>query len=46
MFVKNQKGHGYPTTKDWLKVLGVIPTAPISIPVLIIKKKLKNKDKK
>lgn len=41
--INNNRGHGYPGIKDWLKVLGVIVTAPISIPVLIIKDKIKKK---
>lgn len=45
MFLNNQKGHGYPSGKDWLKVLGVIVTAPISIPVLLIKEKLDKRKK-
>ena len=44
--INNQKGHGYPDLKDWLKVVGVIITFPVSIPVILIKDKIKNKKEK
>ena len=43
MFTNNQNGHGYPSSKDWLKVLGVLITFPISIPVILIKDKIDKK---
>lgn len=43
MFLNNQNGHGYPSLKDWLKVLGVVVTTPISIPVILLKEKIKKK---
>lgn len=46
-FIDNQNGHGYPSGKDWLKVFGIIITAPISLPVLYIRDKIKkSKEKK
>ena len=41
----NQKGHGYPSLKDWLKVIGVIVKFPVSIPTLLIIEKIKDKKK-
>jgi len=42
----NNHGHGQvPTTKEMLKILGVLLTAPISIPVIMLIEKIKRKKK-
>lgn len=42
--VCNENGHGIvPSTKDVLKIVGVLVTFPVSIPVIILKEKLKKK---
>ena len=42
--ISNQSGHGIvPSTKDVLKIVGFLVTLPVSLPVLIIKEKIKKK---
>jgi hypothetical protein len=45
--INNQNGHGQiPSGKDILKIIGGILLAPIALPVIIIKKKLKERKEK
>jgi len=45
--INNQNGHGQaPSGKDILKIIGGILIAPIALPVIIIKKKLKERKEK
>lgn len=45
--LNNENGHGYGMSgKDLLKILGGIIIAPIAIPVIVIKKKLKERKEK
>ena len=42
----NQNGHGQvPSGKEMLKIIGILLTAPISFPVLILIDKIKEKRK-
>lgn len=42
--INNQNGHGYGISgKDILKLIGGIIISPIAIPVIIVKKKLKER---
>lgn len=45
-FLNNEKGHGYIGVKDLLKIGAIIVTFPVSVPVLIIKDKIKKKKEK
>lgn len=45
--INNQNGHGYGISgKDLLKILGGIIIAPVYIPVILIKEKLKKRKEK
>lgn len=45
--ISNEHGHGYGITgKDLLKIVFFIVTAPVSIPVVIVREKLKKRKSK
>ena len=44
--ISNEHGHGYIGIKDLLKIGAIIVTFPVSVPVLIIKDKIKKKKDK
>jgi len=46
-FLLNNSGHGQvPSGKDMLKIIGVVLTCPVSIPVLMLIDKIKAKKEK